>query len=90
MRDTRQPEIDPRDSNPNSASPHGLSGDMGVSSERVGPVGPGGALATDGTRPTSPLPLPDDPPPEQQPGNPEENPVGIPPKTHDRTKNPGH
>jgi hypothetical protein len=37
-----------------------------------------------------PPPLPDDPAPEEVPGNPEENPVGIPPKAHDRTRNPGH
>jgi len=84
MSDPRQTATDVRDSNPNSAGPHGLSGDMGVSSERVGLWG------TDSTRSTSPPPLPDDPAPEEMPGSPEENPVGIPPKTHDRAKNPGH
>ena len=85
MSEQRQTEADiMRDSNPNSAGRLGLSGDMGVSSERVG------AWGTDSTRSTSPPPFPDDPAPEELPGNPEENPVGIPPKTHDRAKNPGH
>lgn len=57
-----------RASNPNSAGRHGLSGDMGVSSERTGPAGPdhrgtdisgtgskGGAVRrTDGAFDTSP------------------------------------
>jgi hypothetical protein len=89
MNDRRQTETDIRDSHPNSAGRLGLSGDMGVSSERVG-AGPAGAWGTDWTRSTSPPPLPDDPAPEELPGNPEENPVGIPPKTHDRAKNLGH
>jgi hypothetical protein len=72
-----------RESNPNANGPDGAAGEMGVSSERTGPTGPG-QHATDGTRPTAP---PEDEPgaeaeepPEQHPGNPEENPVGIPPK----------
>ena len=89
MSATRQPRIDPRASNPNSSGRHGLSGGMGVSSERVGRTGSGG-WATDGTRTTTPPPLPDDPAPEETPGNPEENPVGIPPKGHDPARNPGH
>jgi hypothetical protein len=69
-----------RESNPNATGPERAAGDMGVSSEREGPTGPG-QHATDGTRPTAPR-AEDDPeaPPEQQPGNPEENPVGIEPK----------
>ena len=90
MSNIRRPEIDIRESNPNSAGRRGLSGDMGVSSGRVGRAGPGGAFATDGTRPTSPPPLPNDPAPEEMPGNPEENPVGIPPTAHDRTRTPAH
>jgi len=90
MNDTRHPPIDPRESNPSAASRHGLTGDLGVSSERVEPTGPDGAVGTEGMRPTSPPPLPDEPAPEEQPGNPEENPVGIPPKEHDPTRNPGH
>lgn len=68
-----------RQSQRNAAGPHGLAGGMGVSSERLGPTGTG-EIATDSTRPTSTPPLPDEAPPEQSPGNPEENPVGIPPK----------
>ena len=67
-----------------------LRGGMGVSSEREGYAGPDHPVATTGTRTTSPPPLPDDPPPEQEPGNPEENPVGIPPKQFEGGKNPGH
>ena len=66
-----------RESNPNATGPDRAAGDMGVSSERDGPTGPG-QHATDGTRPTAAR-TSDDPtrtPPEQQPGNPEENPVG--------------
>jgi hypothetical protein len=33
------PETDVRESNPNGAGPHGLEGDMGISSERTGPLG---------------------------------------------------
>jgi hypothetical protein len=84
-------DVDPRSTNPNSSGKQGLAGGMGVSSERVGPTGPSGTRATDGIRPTSPPPLPDVPDaPEERPGNPEENPVGIPPKEHDPARNPGH
>lgn len=91
-----------RDSNPNSSGPQGLSGGMGVSSERVGPTGPG-PDSTDGVRRTAPAdaplteesedgPLPDRPdePPEQRPGNPEENPAGLGPHEFDPGRNPGH
>lgn len=78
-----------RDSQPNAAGKDGLAGDLGVSSERRGPTSDA-YDATDGTRPTTPPPLPDEPPPEQHPGNPEENPVGMPPKSHDPARNPGH
>ena len=74
-----------RDSNPNASGPEGAAGDMGVSSERVGPAGPG-QVSTDGTRDVSP-PGPDaddaadaETPPEQSPGNPEDNPEGLRPK----------
>jgi hypothetical protein len=33
------PETDVRESNPNGAGPQGLQGDMGISSERTGPLG---------------------------------------------------
>ncbi len=62
---------------------------MGVSSERVGYAGPEHPEATNGTRVTSPPPLPEDTPPEQEPGSPEGNPIGIPPKPP-HSKNPGH
>jgi len=68
-----------RDSNPNASGPEGAAGDMGVSSERVGPTGPG-QVSTDGTRDVTPPDREGDEPPEQRPGNPEENPEGIPPK----------
>lgn len=56
-------------------------GDMGVSSERVGPTGPGQRAAT-GVRDTSVRETdPDaDTPPEQSVGNPEPHPDPVPPK----------
>ena len=70
-----------RASSPNSAGPQTAAGGMGVSSERVGHTGPG-QVGTDGQKDTAPKRRdPDEEtPPEQSPGNPEENPVGIPPK----------
>ena len=53
-------------------------GDLGVSSEREGPTGPG-QVGTTGTRDTVPVP-PEDGPPEQSTGGAEENPQGLPPK----------
>ena len=75
------PETDLRDSMPNANGPDGAAGDMGVSSERVGPTGPG-QVSTDGLRDTSPAGEPKDRadadvPPEQAPGHPEENPEGA-------------
>lgn len=67
------------ESDPNAGSRHRLAGGMGVSSERVGHAGDESAV-THGVKTTNPPPLPEDPPPEEAPGNPEENPVGIPPK----------
>lgn len=68
-------ETDIRDSH------HDPSGDMGVSSEREGHVGPG-QHATDGIRDVAPVDRdPDaDVPPEQAPGAEEENPEGLDPK----------
>ncbi|QZY29644.1 hypothetical protein [Nocardioides coralli] len=61
-------------------SHHDASGDMGVSSEREGPTGPG-QHDTDGIRDVTPQrPADEDAPPEQRPGGEEENPEGIPPK----------
>ena len=55
---------------------------MGVSSERVGRAGPGHE-GTEGVRRTdaaSAEPAGADEAPEQRPGGPEQNPVGLPPK----------
>lgn len=75
------PETDICDSNPNANGPHGAAGEMGVSSERVGPTGPG-QVSTDGVRPTDRIERSGDEslPPEQAPGAPEENPEGLEPK----------
>ncbi len=79
MDNEKDPDI--RDSNPNSAGPERASGGMGVSSERTGHTGPG-QHSTDGVKPvTSGEPDPEDAPPEQRPGSPEENPEGLPPKS---------
>ena len=82
-------ETDVRDSNPNSAGPDRAAGGMGVSSERVGPTGPG-QVATDGVRDVSPGQRdPDtDVPPEQSTGNPEPSPDGIEPKAGYSSKDP--
>ena len=68
-------------STPNSSGPSGAAGEMGVSSERTGPSGPG-QHATDGLRDVSEheRSADDETPPEQSPGGPEENPEGLPPK----------
>ena len=62
-------------------SHHDPSGDMGVSSERVGHTGPG-QQGTDGIKDTSEAQRdPDaDVPPEQRPGQVEPNPEGLEPK----------
>ena len=84
MGDEQPPEPDISDSNPNANGPDRAAGEMGVSSERLGHAGPG-QHATDGVRDVSPAELsPDeeaDLPPEQRPGNPEDNPEGLPPKS---------
>ena len=82
MGDKEQPDTDIRDSNPNANGPDGAAGEMGVSSERTGPAGPG-QDSTDGVRDVTPADRSDDEdtPPEQSPGNPEENPEGLPPKS---------
>jgi len=72
-------------------SHHDASGDMGVSSEREGPTGPG-QVGTDGVRDTTSA-EPDgdadaDVPPEQRPGAVETNPEGIPPKAGYSSKDP--
>ena len=79
-----------RASSPNSGGPQGAAGEMGVSSERVGPAGPG-QEATDGLRDVSPHESdPDDETlPEQSTGTPEENPSGIAPKAGYPSADPG-
>jgi hypothetical protein len=71
-------DTDLRDSTPNSDGPARAAGGMGVSSERVGPTGPG-QVATDGVKDTSVPPVDDDTPPEQSTGGEEEQPEGIAP-----------
>ena len=86
MSDPRETDI--RDSTPNANGPDGAAGEMGVSSERTGPTGPG-QHGTDGIRPTHAEPVDDpDAPPEQSTGNPEENPVGLEPKAGYSSKDP--
>ena len=84
-------DTDIRDSTPNANGPDGAAGGMGVSSERVGPTGPG-QDSTDGFRETSQLDATDDAdaetPPEQTPGNPETNPEGLTPKAGYSSKDP--
>jgi hypothetical protein len=89
MSEHETPETDLRDSTPNANGPDGAAGDMGVSSERVGPAGPG-QVSTDGLRDTSPEHRADDAevPPEQAPGHPEENPEGLTPKAGYSSKDP--
>ena len=69
-------------STPGSSGPDRAAGGMGVSSERVGPTGPG-QEATDGLRDVAPHERDPDAavPPEQSTGNPEPHPQGLPPKS---------
>lgn len=66
-------------------SDQSTEGEMGVSSEREGPTGPG-QHGTTGVRPTGAAAdaehdhSDEEPPPEQSAGGPETNPEGIPPK----------
>jgi hypothetical protein len=84
-----EPDEELRSSTPNSSGPQRASGGMGVSSERVGPAGPG-QEATDGLRDVAPheRDAGDDTPPEQSPGKPEDNPEGLPPKAGYPDKDP--
>ncbi|WP_122816388.1 hypothetical protein [Nocardioides pantholopis] len=71
---------DVRDSTPNSSGPERAQGEMGVSSERVGPTGPG-QVSTDGVRDVAPVEPDGDTPPEQSAdGAGEDNPTGLQPK----------
>jgi hypothetical protein len=84
-------DTDLRDSTPNANGPDGAAGGMGVSSERVGPTGPG-QVGTDGVRDTSAAPVdPDDPdaPPEQHAGGGDDvQPEGIAPAAGYPAKDP--
>jgi hypothetical protein len=71
-------ETDIRDSTPGSTGPERAAGGMGVSSERVGPTGPG-QEATDGVKDTSAAPVDKDAPPEQSAGSEEVQPDGVAP-----------
>jgi|EndMetStandDraft_8_1072994.scaffolds.fasta_scaffold69115_3 hypothetical protein len=71
-------DTDIRDSTPGSTGPERAAGGMGVSSERVGPTGPG-QVATDGVKDTSVAPVDEDAPPEQSAGGEEVQPEGIAP-----------
>jgi hypothetical protein len=85
-------DTDLRDSTPNSNGPDGAAGDMGVSSERVGPTGPG-QVGTDGVRDTSADPVrdedEDDAPPEQHVGGGDDvQSEGLPPASGYPSKDP--
>jgi hypothetical protein len=81
-----------KDSNPHAAGPERAAGGMGISSERVGPTGPG-QVSTDGERDTS------EPRNTDQAGDlvgsdaefeqgPEDNPEGLEPKAAYPAKDP--
>ena len=71
-----------------SGLPEPRDGGMGVSSERVGPTGPG-QVGTDGVRDVTPGETPADASPEQSAGGAETNPdPGIPPKAGYSSKDP--
>jgi hypothetical protein len=76
-------------STPGSSGPERASGSMGVSSERVGPPGPG-QHATDGLRDVSEHERDADEEtlPEQSTGNAEANPEGLAPKAGYSEKDP--
>ena len=69
-------DTDIRDSTPGSTGPDRAAGGMGVSSERVGPTGPG-QHATDGIREVNPSGEfgSEEDLPEQSTGGPEDNPA---------------
>ena len=71
------------------SAPEESAGDMGVSSERVGPTGPG-QVSTDGVRDTTPVELPADAEiaPGRTAGAPEQNPDGLAPKAGYSSKDP--
>jgi len=84
------------DSSPNAGGPDRAAGGMGISSERVGPTGPG-QESTDGERDTSApvetdhagdLVGSDELTPQDPLCEPETNPEGIPPKAGYPSKDP--
>lgn len=82
------------DSNPNAGGPERAAGGMGISSERVGPTGPG-QESTDGERDTrvpgtgGAAEIDDaETPPEQSPGNAEPNSETGPPVAGYSSKDP--
>lgn len=82
MSDQQHDQVDPADVDPATVDPTTVDADgMGVSSERVGPTGPD-QVDTDGVRDTSAVDSPEgaDVPPEQRPGQVEQNPAGLEPK----------
>jgi hypothetical protein len=88
------PVTDIEESDPNADSPEGVAGDMGVSSERKGPVRGHDQEVTYGSAPThlDDDPAPDDAPPEQsaRDGRPEVNPESPGPHVSDPSSNPRH
>ena len=85
-------ETELKDSHPNAGGPERAAGGMGISSERVGPTGPG-QESTDGERDTT------EPPHTDHGGDlvgsdaefvqePEENPDGLEPKADYPSKDP--
>lgn len=88
MSDPREPEQEVQESTPNANGPEHAAGGMGVSSERVGPTGPG-QVGTDGVRDVTSGEPPADAPPEQSSGGPETNPdPAIPPVAGYSSKDP--
>jgi hypothetical protein len=86
---TAKPATEERRATPNSSGPEGAAGDMGSSTERVGPTGRG-QVGTDGLRDTSLLDTPEDAPPEQSPGREEPQPDGVEPKAGYPRMDPRH
>jgi hypothetical protein len=88
------PETGIEESDPNADSPDGLGGEMGVSSERKGPVRGGGDEVTYGTSPTYTDDEPEgETPPEQSAhdGEPEVHPDNdVPAHPRNPQGNPGH
>ena len=97
-----QPTADVQESNPNAAGPQGLSGGMGISSERTGPLGDDPTVAgvqgtgshgtaaegTDGVSATSRAEVPDEDGIDRTVG--EANTAEAPAHESDPQRNPGH